>query len=79
MTRRSYRVSYLGYDTVKTESVADVMERKREYVTIPLSQKSRQNFQEGDGVKVKSNTSYGTGETVKFSITRSRTFPEIGK
>ena len=30
---RSYRITYLDHDTVKTERVIDVVERKRKYIT----------------------------------------------
>ncbi len=30
---RSYRITYLDHDTVKTERVIDLMERKRKYIT----------------------------------------------
>ena len=30
---RSYRITYLDQDTVKTERVIDVMERRRKYIT----------------------------------------------
>jgi predicted DNA-binding transcriptional regulator YafY len=29
---RSYRITYLDHDTVKTERVIDVMERRRKYI-----------------------------------------------
>ncbi len=30
---RSYRITYLDHDTVKTERTTDVIERKRKYIT----------------------------------------------
>ena len=30
---RSYRITYLDHDTVKTERVIDILERKRKYIT----------------------------------------------